>query len=81
MALEAAADVAVRVIVPALGSLDGVVLGGDRQALRTVLADPRLAEVRAAAQERVIEVAEPRLDVLRAAPERFLATVIVATSA
>jgi hypothetical protein len=66
--------------VPVLGSLDGVVLGGDRSALRAVLADPRLEGVRDAAEERVIEVPEPRLDVLRAAPERYLSTVIRPTS-
>ena len=76
VALQAAADVAVRMIVPVLGELDAVVLGGDRRALATVLEDPRLAGLRARAEERVIEVAEPRLDVLRAAPERYLATVV-----
>jgi peptide subunit release factor 1 (eRF1) len=76
VALQAAADVAVRVIVPQLESLDAVVLGGDRHALRTVLADVRLAGLKAAAVDRVIEVAEPRLDVLRAAPELIYATRI-----
>jgi peptide subunit release factor 1 (eRF1) len=76
VALQAAADVAVRVIVPALAELDGVVLGGDRRALATVLEDPRLAQVRERAQERVLEVADPRLDVLRATPEGFRSTII-----
>lgn len=76
IALQAAADAAARVIVPALGELEAVVLGGDRRALAVVLEDPRLAGARALATERVIEVAEPRLDVLRAAPDRFLATLI-----
>ena len=81
VALRAAADAAVRVIVPALGSLDAVVLGGDRRALAVVLEDPRLAGVRELAVERVIEVAEPRLEVVRSAPERFLATIIDTSSA
>lgn len=76
LALEAAAGAAVRVIVPALADLDAVVLGGDRRALATVLEDRRLAGVRALTAERVIEVAEPRLDVLRGSPDTFLATVV-----
>ena len=76
VALQAAADVAARVILPAAGSLDAVVLGGDRRALAIVLEDPRLGPLRALAVERVLEVPEPRLDVLRATPERFRATMV-----
>jgi peptide subunit release factor 1 (eRF1) len=73
-ALEQAADVAVRVL---LGRpLDAVVLGGDRRALDAVLADRRLAPLRALAVDRVLDVPDPRLAVLRATPERFLATVV-----
>jgi hypothetical protein len=74
-ALEQAADVAARVL---LGRpLDAVVLGGDRRALDTVLADPRLAPLRALAVDRVHDVPDPRLAVLRAMPERFLATIVL----
>ncbi len=78
VALEAAAAVAVRVLrAPAeAGELDAVVLGGDRSALRTVLEDPRLAAVRALATERVLDVGDPRLAVLRATPDAFRATVV-----
>jgi hypothetical protein len=78
VALHAAADVAVRVLRgPAeAGELDAVVLGGDRSALKTVLDDPRLAAVRALAVERVLEVGDPRLAVLRATPDAFRATVV-----
>jgi hypothetical protein len=78
VALEAAADVAVRVLrEPAqAGSLDAVVLGGDRGALTTVLSDPRLGTVRDLAVARVLEVGDPRLQVLRATPDAFLATVV-----
>jgi hypothetical protein len=78
VALAAAADVAVRVLrAPAeAGELDAVVLGGDRRALATVLEDPRLAAVRALAAGRVLEVGDPRLAVLRAAPDAFRATVV-----
>jgi Actinobacteria/chloroflexi VLRF1 release factor len=78
VALAAAADVAVRVLsAPAeAGELDAVVLGGDRTALGTVLDDQRLAAVRALAVERVLSVPDPRLRVLEATPDAFLATVV-----
>jgi peptide subunit release factor 1 (eRF1) len=75
-ALQAAADVAVRVLVPAAPRLDAVVLGGERRALDEVMADERLAPLRPLATERVIDVPDPRLHVLRETPERFLATVV-----
>jgi hypothetical protein len=77
-ALAAAADTAVRVLrAPAeAGELEAVVLGGDRSALATVLEDPRLAAVRALAVERVLAVPDPRLPVLEATPDAFLATVV-----
>jgi hypothetical protein len=78
VALQAAADVAVRVLrAPAeAGELDAVVLGGDRSALATVLEDPRLAAVRALAVERVLTVGDPRLAVLRETPAAYRATII-----
>jgi Actinobacteria/chloroflexi VLRF1 release factor len=75
-ALEQAADVAARILVPLAARLDAVVLGGDRRALDTVLADPRLAPLRELAVDRVLDVPDPRLAVLRAMPERFLATIV-----
>jgi hypothetical protein len=74
--LEAAAEVAARVLLPRLAELDAVVLGGDRRALAEVLEDRRLRALAARAEPRVLEVPEPRQDVLRATPERFLATVV-----
>ena len=68
-ALQAAADVAVRVLVPAVGRLDAVVLGGDRRALDEVLADERLAPLRPLVADRVIDVPDPRLAVLRDTPQ------------
>ena len=73
-ALEAAADVAARVLLA--HRLDAVVLGGDRFALETVLEDRRLAPLRALAEPRVFDVPDPRLAVLRAMPDRFLSTVV-----
>lgn len=74
-ALEQAANVAARVLLGR--TLDAVVLGGDRRALEIVLADPRLAPLRPLAVDRVHDVPDPRLAVLRAMPERFLATIVL----
>jgi hypothetical protein len=74
--LQAAADVAARVLLPRLAALDAVVLGGDRRALAEVLEDRRLRPLAERAEARVLEVAEPRLDVLRATPPRFTACAL-----
>jgi peptide subunit release factor 1 (eRF1) len=74
LALEQAAGTAARILVPHRAELDALVLGGDRRALAEVLEDVRLRPLRPLVVERVLDVPEPRLDVLRAAPDRFLAT-------
>jgi hypothetical protein len=66
----------VRVLVPAAGRLNAVVLGGDRRALDEVLADERLAPLRPLVADRVLDVPDPRLAVLRDTPQGFLATVV-----
>jgi Actinobacteria/chloroflexi VLRF1 release factor len=53
-----------------------VVLGGDRRALGEVLEVARLRPLARLAVERVLDVPDPRLKVLRATPDRFRATVI-----
>jgi peptide subunit release factor 1 (eRF1) len=75
-ALQAAAEVAVRVLVPAAGRLDALVLGGDRRALDEVLADVRLAPLRPLVLDRMLDVPDPRLAVLRETPQRFQATIV-----
>jgi len=74
MALEQAADTAARVLLPYLSDLDALVLGGDRAALREVMADLRMRLLRPLQVEDVLDVAEPRLKVLEATPDAFLAT-------
>lgn len=74
LALVAAADDAARVLL--VRPLDAVVLGGDRAALRTVLADRRLSPLRERAEARILDVPDPRFEVLRSVPEKFLATVL-----
>jgi hypothetical protein len=75
-ALADAADVAARVLLPHADDLEHVVLGGDRRALATVLQDPRLRRLQRLAGERILDVPDPRLDVLRGTPERFRATLL-----
>jgi hypothetical protein len=65
VALAAAADAAVAVVAAAPRQVDVVVTGGDRQALRTVLADPRLAFIGSRVDARVLDVPDPRAGVLR----------------
>ncbi|HEX7355915.1 MAG TPA: acVLRF1 family peptidyl-tRNA hydrolase [Mycobacteriales bacterium] len=76
VALAAAVEDAVRVLVPAAAGLDAVVLGGDRHALDLVLADRRLAPLLPLATGPVLDVPEPRLRVLQQAPEQFRAVRI-----
>ena len=76
--LQAAADLAARLLLPQAARLDAVVGGGDRGAVTEVLADRRLAPLAALAVEPVVDVPEPRLDVLRSMPARLRSTVVIA---
>jgi hypothetical protein len=69
-----AADVAVRVLTA--HRLDALVCGGDRVAVDTVLADPRLAAVAAVRTGPWLAGPDPRLKVLQQTPDRFLAVEI-----
>ncbi|MEV4714745.1 acVLRF1 family peptidyl-tRNA hydrolase [Micromonospora sp. NPDC049374] len=66
-ALAEAADLAVRLLLPAADRLDALVAGGDRRAVDTVLADRRLAPLSALRADRLLDVPEPRYAVLVAA--------------
>jgi hypothetical protein len=74
VALEAAADVAARILLPHRADLDALVLGGDRRAVGEVMEDPRLRPLAPLITEGVLDVPDPRLAVLRETPDRFLAT-------
>ena len=67
VALQASADTAVRVLLPHAGSLDAVVVGGERTAVDAVLADTRLAALRPLVTGRLLDVPDPRQVVLEAA--------------
>jgi hypothetical protein len=71
VAAEAAADVAAAVLLPAVGDLDAVVLGGDRRAVADVLDDARLAPLRPLVGPPHLDVPDPRRRVLEQAPELF----------
>lgn len=76
VALQAAADNAVRVLVPEAARLDGVVVGGERTAVDAVLADRRLAPLVPLVTGRLLDVPDPRLRVLETAPELLRAVHI-----
>ena len=64
VALQASADTAVRVLLPAAATLDAVVTGGERTAVDGVLADSRLAPLRPLVTGRLLDVPDPRQAVL-----------------
>jgi hypothetical protein len=77
VALQAAADDVFRVLVPRLAQLDSVVLGGDWQALDVLRNDRRLRDVFSKAEDRVLDVPEPRRAILDEAAERARCVEIV----
>jgi hypothetical protein len=66
--VDAAAEHAVRLLAGARPA--GVVLGGDRSLVATLLDDPRLAGIRDLPRRELYDLPDPRLDVLRRALER-----------
>lgn len=71
VALQDAAAVAIRILLPAVQDLDAIVVGGDRSAVEKVLADARLAPLRHLVVPRVLDVPDPRLRVLKETPQMF----------
>jgi len=76
VSLEQAADIAARVLLPHAGGLAALVTGGDRAAVDTVLADPRLASLRPLRSERFLPVPDPKRAVLDTSPALFRAVRI-----
>ena len=75
-AYDRAADEAARVLLPHLNEFTAVATGGDKPAVEAVLADPRLEALRPLVLPQVYAVPDPRLRVLQAFPEQFLALTI-----
>lgn len=71
-----AADLAARVLVPELSTLEAVVLGGDRRAIDLVLADRRLMAMAGKVVEPFLTVPDPKRAVLEEAPAMFRAVRI-----
>lgn len=63
---QAAADTAVRVLLPAVATLDAVVVGGERSAVDAVLADRRLTPLLPLVTGRLLDGPDPRQAVLEA---------------
>lgn len=72
-AFAEAADVAVRILLPEAGRLEALICGGDKAAVEAALSDPRLAVLRPLRSRPFLPVPDPRLKVLQATPEQFLA--------
>ena len=70
-AFAEAADDAARVLDGE--TMDALVLGGDREAVKAVLADPRLAPLQPLVTGAWLTVKDPKLRILEAMPEQFLA--------
>jgi hypothetical protein len=78
-ALSAAADLAAALLVPEVTRLDAVVLGGDRRALETVLADVRLQPLVPLVVDPRLDVPDPKLKVLQGTPALFRAVRVWVT--
>jgi peptide subunit release factor 1 (eRF1) len=79
VALDAATAAAALVLLPASSRIDVVVTGGDRPALRTVLADPRLSALRARVSARILDVPDPKARILRESLEACRAVRVTIT--
>jgi hypothetical protein len=75
-AFATAADAAVRILLPRVRDLEGLVTGGDRAAVSAVLADARLRALADLPQGRFLAVPDPRQRVLEDAVRRSRAVLI-----
>jgi Actinobacteria/chloroflexi VLRF1 release factor len=80
-ALDAAADCAVGVLGPFAGTLDALVLGGDKRSVAALRADARLRPYFEVAVDRFLTVPDPRLAVLQDTPRLFRAIRVRLTEA
>jgi Actinobacteria/chloroflexi VLRF1 release factor len=79
--IEAATETAARVLEPWRGRVEHVALGGDRAAVRQVLADPRLAWLEAKALQRFFRVHDPRQRDLERLPYELYAAEVATSTA
>jgi hypothetical protein len=68
---QAAAGVALRLLVPVVGTLEALVAGGDKQLVAAILVDPRLAELDRLPRGPFLAVPEPRHADLVEAAQRY----------
>ncbi|WP_155356630.1 acVLRF1 family peptidyl-tRNA hydrolase [Acrocarpospora macrocephala] len=80
-ALQAAADVAARVLLPHIDSLDALIVGGDKRAIDELREDRRLTALFALEREPFLTVPDPKLAVLTETPSLFRAVRIRITDA
>ncbi|WP_207920186.1 acVLRF1 family peptidyl-tRNA hydrolase [Saccharopolyspora aridisoli] len=74
--LASAADAVAKALLPVAAELDALVLGGDRQALQALREDNRLTKLFDRAEQRVLDVPEPRRAILDEAAKRAVAVEI-----
>ena len=74
--VAAAADTAVRVLLPHADGLTALFTGGDRGLVDGVLGDPRLRRLAALRSDRALEVGEPTKAVLLETPRQFRAVEV-----
>ena len=71
-----AADVAERVLLSRVDTIEALYVGGDRPLVTAAMEDRRLARLTALPRGRFLTVADPRLDVLKAAAETARSVVV-----
>jgi hypothetical protein len=75
-AFAEAAEVAVRILLPEVASMQALICGGDKLAVTATLADPRLAPLLPLRTGEFLPVPDPRLRVLQATPAQFLVVTL-----